>query len=222
MPGQLVTDGVAMKTQKATPALDFALSNDARAQAPAERAHHHAVRPWFKKKRFMLPLALIVVMALLQAANSGPDETADTAKNDSPPTAASVLAPGIGTVVHDGNFEFVVTGVERPGKTLAGKAGETLTAQGEFVVIQVDITNIGNETRTPDCSCQVLSNDQGQKFQPSPAILNTKEALKFVTLINPGDTVKGVLMLFDMTPGTNAMKIELHYSRFSEGVTVTL
>jgi Domain of unknown function (DUF4352) len=205
-----------------TPALDFALSKDARAQALAESAHRTAIRPWFKRKRLILPLGLIAVMVILQAANGGLDGPLNTARSDSPPAVARVVDPGMGTMVRDENFEFVVTSVEHPGKTMAGKAGETLTAQGEFAVVRVNMTNTGKETRTPDCSCQVLSNDQGQKFQPSSAILNTKEALKFVSLINPGDTVNGVLMLFDVPPGTKAANIELHYSRFSEGVTVTL
>ena len=62
----------------------------------------------------------------------------------------------------------------------------------------------------------------GQMFKPSSSILRTKEALKFVQLITPGNTVNGVLMLFDVAPGTNVVNIQLHDSPVSSGVNVKL
>jgi hypothetical protein len=201
---------------------------DATAQAEAENAFRKATRPWFKKKRYILPLAFIVLVVMIQAANGAGDTgTSHTATSDSQlgvtsALGAQAMAVGIGSKVRDGTFDFVVTGVEHPGKTLAGKAGETLTAQGEFVVVRVNVTNIGKEARHLGFSCQLLSNDEGQKFEPSPAILSTKDALKYVEWINPGDTVKGAVMLFDVAPGTEVATIELHDSPFSPGVKVKL
>jgi len=184
-----------------------------------------ATRPWFRKKRVMLPLALITFVAVLQVANGG-DETGapDTAISTSQPTAegASATVAHIGVKVRDGNTAFVVTGLEHPGKTLAGKYGKTLTAQGEFVIIRVDITNIGTAPMTPDCSCQLLVTDKAWEFEPSPSILSTKEALKFVQRINPGETVKDVVLLFDLAPGIIVGGIELHDSQSSHGVMVNL
>jgi hypothetical protein len=142
-------------------------------------------------------------------------------KLTSPPTAQAVAAD-IGTKVRDGTFEFVVTGVERPGKTLAGKVGSTLTAQGEFVIVRVDVTNISSKEQRLGCSCQFLFSDKGRQFTPSPAVLSTKDALKYVQWINPGATVKDASMLFDVTPGTKAANIELHDSPSSRGVMVKL
>ncbi|MEO8555029.1 MAG: DUF4352 domain-containing protein [Actinomycetota bacterium] len=184
-----------------------------------------ATRPWFRRKRVILPLVLIVIVAVLQVANgAGETGAPDTAIGASPPTAhgAPAIVAHIGVKVHDGNSDFVVTGVEHPGKTLAGKAGKTLTARGEFVVVRVDITNIGTVPQSPDCSCQLLINDKAWEFEPSPSILSTKEALKFVQRINPGETVKDVILLFDLAPGTEACCIELHDSQSSPGVMVKL
>lgn len=136
--------------------------------------------------------------------------------------ASKAQAVGNGTKVRDGSFEFVVTSVEHPGRTLAGKAGETLTAKGQFVIVRVTLTNVGDESQSPDCSCQLLIDDTGKSFEPSPAILSTKEALKFVALVEPGETVEDVLMLFDVVAGAKVVNIELHDSPTSEGVKVKL
>jgi hypothetical protein len=132
------------------------------------------------------------------------------------------VAPGIGTKVRDGEFEFIVTGVEHPGKTFPGKLRTTLRAQGEFVVVLVDVTNVGHEAQPLDSESQFLLNDKGQTFEPSPAILYTKDALKFVHLINPGNAVKGATVVFDVAPGTKIVTIALHNSPISPGVKVKL
>jgi hypothetical protein len=215
-----------MPDQQATPAPESTSSKDARAQSNSHKAHPKASRPWFKKKRFILSLAVILLMVIIWGATGGGIGTSHTAGSGSPVAAtnAAVKAEtvGIGTKVRDGDFEFVVTGVQHPGKTLAGKVGETLTAHGEFVIVMVNVTNLGKQEQAPSCSCQILTNDKGQMFKPSSAILRTKEALKLVQLIEPGDTVNGVLMLFDVAPGTKVVNIQLHESPASPGVNVRL
>jgi hypothetical protein len=46
---------------------------DAKANAKAAKAYAKAQRPWFKKKRFVLPALLILVIVMFQATNSGKD-----------------------------------------------------------------------------------------------------------------------------------------------------
>jgi hypothetical protein len=218
-------NGNDMTHQQASPAPELPSPKDAAARST--EAQRKASRPWFRRKRFLLPLALIVLVVVIQAAYGGSDRWPfDTAKSGSQPTVTSNAQPApdakIGSTVRDGTFEFVVTGIQHPGKTLAGKVGKTLTAQGEFVIVRVDVTNIGKVAQSADCRCQLLVIDKGQKLQPSPAVLSTKEALKFVTLIEPGTTVKGVLILFDVAPGTKVTHIELHDSASTQGATVKL
>jgi Domain of unknown function (DUF4352) len=188
------------------------------AQANSEKAGREAIRPWFRKKRLILPLAVILGFLIMVAVSS----SRHTATITSPPKATAAAVAGIGTRVRDGTFEFVVTGVEHPGRTFAGKVGETLTAKGEFVIVRVDVTNVGSQEQRLGCSCQVLFSEKGQKITPSPAILRTKDALKYVAYISPGDTVKGAAVLFDVPPGTTLRSIELHASPSSPGVKVTL
>ena len=213
-----------MSDQLHTPAPESTSSMDAQAQAPAE-SRPPAVSPWFRKKRFLLPLALIVA-AVTVLATFGGGWTWLIGGGGSSPTAAT--APGsrtsgeIGTKVRDGTFEFVVTGIERPGKTLPGKLNTTLTAQGEFVIVRVNVTNIGKAAQSADCKCQLLVNDRGEKFTPSPLILSTKDALKFVRRIEPGSTVKDIVVLFDVAAGTKVVHIELHDSTSTSGAKVKL
>lgn len=51
-------------------------ARDAKARAKGEKAYRKAQRPWYKKKRFILPLALVVLIALFSALGGG-DETAN-------------------------------------------------------------------------------------------------------------------------------------------------
>src|SRR5687768_8328776 len=120
---------------------------DAKAMAKAEKAYRKASRPWFKKKRFILPIALVVLVALLQMTSGG-DDAATTgagtgaaaadngsAKSAAKPAKAAKSEPGVGDSVRDGKFEFVVTDVKRAGKTVPTSFGTTETAQGEFVIV---------------------------------------------------------------------------------------
>lgn len=63
---------------------------DAKAQAAAEKAYRKASRPWFKKKRFILPLVLVLIMIISSIANGGKD---DTPASVAPTADASVAAP---------------------------------------------------------------------------------------------------------------------------------
>ncbi len=206
----------------------FVPPEDAAAQAKPEKVHPGATRRWFTKVRILLPLGLIIVFAIIQVVHSeGEPGTSDTAMTHPQPSATSELQAnaatvGIGTKVRDGTFEFVVTAVERPGRTFPGKLNTTLKAKGEFVIVRVNVTNVGNEPKRVDCACQYLLNDRGQAVEPSSAILYTKEALKFVQLIHPGITLEHSPVVFDVVPGTKIASIELHGSPTSPGVQVKL
>lgn len=47
-----------------------------KAQARADKAYQKAIRPWYKKKRFILPLLILVLIVLGSALGGGDD--ADT------------------------------------------------------------------------------------------------------------------------------------------------
>lgn len=63
---------------------------DAKAQAKGAKAYAKAQRPWYKKKRFLIPLVLIAIIAAFSAASGGEDETT-TATPETQESAASAL-----------------------------------------------------------------------------------------------------------------------------------
>lgn len=214
-----------------SPSLGITSPDVAKAQATRQKAQCPAHSACAAMKHFVLPLAVIVLLVVIQAAIRGTGgHTLEASRGGPQPAAAAAAvagqgqaaAAGIGTKVRDGDFEFVVTGVERPGKTYPGKAQTTLTAKGEFVIVRVDVTNVGDDARRLDCRCQYLLNDKGQATSPSTAILYTTDALKYVQLIEPGSTVLGAPVVFDVAPGTKLVNIELHGSSTSQGIQVRL
>jgi len=116
-----------------------------------------------------------------------------------------------------------VTSVHRPSKTLTDRLGATDTAEGVYVIVRVDVTNIGYEARTLSATDQFLVDDSGQRFGTSSATSSLAGAETiFLEKINPGHTVRDAPLLFDVPAGTTIASIELHNSLSSTGVKVRL
>jgi hypothetical protein len=62
----------------------------ARAEAKAAKAHAKALRPWYKKKRFAIPLALVALIVLAQVFGGGGDETTTAQPSGSGSATSSV------------------------------------------------------------------------------------------------------------------------------------
>lgn len=204
-------------------AADVRTPQDARAQAKAEKAYRKALRPWFKKKRFVIPLVLVVLIALGSQLGGGSDAGTGTgaAQSNSADSAAQSDAR-IGTPVRDGKFEFTVDKVENAGSTI-GTGPLAATAQGKYVLVRVDVKNIGDEPAMLDATSQTLFDSQGRKFQAVTEFGALPDAQKvFLENINPGNTVSDAPLLFDVPKDAAIDRIELHDSMFSGGVSVSL
>lgn len=187
---------------------------------------------------FLAILALIVVVSV--ASNLGGDDpaggtgaagTTDAAEpgaepgtgEEAPaaPEPAAPAAPGIGTAVRDGKFEFTVTAVE-PG---VGRVGDDLLgvdAQGQFVLVHVTVTNIGDAAQMFDSSSQKLFDAQGREHSAdSTAGIYLGDANSFLNDINPGNSIQGVVV-FDVPADAVPASIELHDSFLSGGTQVAL
>lgn len=75
------------------------VAGNAKAQKAADKAYRKASRPWFKKKRFILPLAILIIAIISTAANSGKKDstTATTVSTAAASTQASTPATPSGT-----------------------------------------------------------------------------------------------------------------------------
>lgn len=65
---------------------------DGKAQAAADKAYRKATRPWFKKKRFLLPLIIIGIIIISSIANAG-NKPSTTAAPSADASAAAPAAP---------------------------------------------------------------------------------------------------------------------------------
>ncbi|MGY0501194.1 DUF4352 domain-containing protein [Nocardia sp. FBN12] len=131
----------------------------------------------------------------------------------------SVAAPA-GTEVRDGKFGFTVTKVDPPVTTVGDNQFLQKTAQGEFVLVYVDVANTSNVAQSYFGSNQKLIDDQGREFaNDTTAEINVNDQLS--AEINPGNKTSMVLV-FDVPVGTVPTAIEFHDSAFSDGTRVAL
>ncbi|HET8595317.1 MAG TPA: DUF4352 domain-containing protein [Intrasporangium sp.] len=207
---------------------------------------------WFARHKLLTGLlALVLLVVVVQAANGDPGETTGgaggpdtTATGSSAPAQAAPAkpapakpspakpapakaapakpaAPKVGMAVHDGKFEFTVTKVET-GVKRVGPDFLAQKAQGQFVLVHLNVTNIGDEPQTLIDSEQKVRDAAGRQFSTdSGAALVIDGNDVFFNKINPGNTVRGVLV-YDMPKGARPASIELHDSMLSGGVTVSL
>ncbi len=150
------------------------------------------------------------------AAEGAAEETEADAEPEEPKTA------GIGDTVRDGDFAFKVTKVEK-GLAQVGEGFLVSEAQGQYVLIHVTVKNIGTESQMFSDSSQKLVDTKGRQFDADSgaAALGLKNSNSFLNSINPGNSVKGIL-LFDVPRNITLTSVELHDSIFSEGVEVSL
>lgn len=191
---------------------------------------------WFMRHKIISGiLGLVLIGGVSSALGGGGDEptTAAPTTASSPATTAAPAAakpaakpaekkaPGIGAKVRDGKFEFVVTKIE-DGGTQVGDSTFGEKAQGQFTLVHLSITNIGDKPQTMFTDNQTVIDGQGRKFTPnSMAGIHLENNDVWIQEINPGNTVRGTLV-FDMPKGSKPASIQLHDSMFSGGVTVSL
>lgn len=211
---------------------------DAKAQAKADKAYAKAQRPWYKKKRIMIPL-VIVVLAIAGAAGSSTDDSGDPVASDNdstaePDTADTTAAEdggdeeapettGIGSEARDGKFAFTVNGIEC-GSDSVGQDFMQEDAQGKYCLLDVRVENIGDEAQFLFADNQYLYDADGREFSAdsmATIAANGDGSGVFADEINPGNSVEGVIV-FDVPEGAEIVRAELHDSALSGGVEVDL
>jgi len=196
---------------------------DAKANAAAAKAYSKSQRSFVARHKFLTALgaliALIVVIAV--ATNSGGSSSgpSNAAGGSSGSSAAPAAAAGLNTPARDGKFEFTVTAVD-PGKATIGTNGLTRNAQGQFILANITVKNIGTQAQTFNASVQKLTDQQGRQATASPTAGIYIDPQNFLAQINPGNSVKGVVV-FDVPKDSVPATFELHDSAFSSGVTVS-
>lgn len=169
---------------------------------------------------------VVALFAIGSLTNSDKKDSAASTRSEaatrsySASTREPVAAPAVpevapaGSSVRDGKFEFRVLGVERA----ASKAGvfNPEPAKGEFFIVNVEVTNIGNEARSFSASSQKLLIN-GNEYEASSSLSDDN----WMENINPGLSITAKVY-FDIPKGKVPNAIEFHDSMFSGGAAVAL
>jgi hypothetical protein len=202
-------------------------------------------QPFYKNAWFLVvaPIATLAIIAFavnggetdntssaasaIDAATIAPESATpesvapESAAPESVEQPAEPANPGIGEPAADGDFSFVVSGVDCS-LTEIGNSYFGTKAQGQFCVVSVAVTNIGDRPGTFFGDNTTLFNAQGQEFaSDTEAAIYLEESASLLEEINPGNTLNSKVV-FDVPVGTTPAAIELHDSAFSGGVTVSL
>jgi hypothetical protein len=171
-------------------------------------------------------MAILVgdLLAVPEHAVSAPASTVGpgvaTKATRAPVPQAVAPGPTTGRAGRDGSFAFAVRGVDC-GDTRIGDSSFGDESRGVFCLVDLRITNVGNEARTFDASSQFAVDTRGRRHEPSSATTVVDVASIFLDDIGPGASVNGTVV-FDVPVGTRLRELELHDSPFSGGVRLGL
>jgi hypothetical protein len=142
-----------------------------------------------------------------------PTKEGEKAKDEAP------ARPGIGDAVQADSTELTVTNVQQGDKRIGGQAFGA-DAQGEFVTVDVALSNKGSEELSASSGDFVLVDGDGNRHSTSDDAWRVDGAITWED-INPGNTLKGKLV-FDVPKGTEVVSLEMSPSWFGETVSVDL
>lgn len=195
---------------------------EAAAEAKAAKAKAKALRPWFKKKRIIVPLALVVLIGLSNAmngGNSGGTSGANGSDSTSEESAPEAMAK-IGDTVTDGDWAFVVSklkcGIKHVGSDFLGA-----DAQGQFCVVNVSATNNGDSADYFSGSDHKIYDVNGAEYESDNSAWIYLDDNMLIDKVNPGNTAKGQI-LFDVPESAELDYILMQSSIFSTGEKVSL
>lgn len=183
--------------------------------------------------KYLTPLALIGTLASA-CGGSGLSESHPTLIHvggtgggaETKVVTAEDGKPGaVGQQVHDGDLAFVVTRVSDAG-TVGDVADPALqaTATGTFVVVHLEVLNLGQATRSFLGDEQKLKDATGKEYTPDSManiLARNAEQLEPGAELGPGAQKRSVLV-YDVPRGTVPKEIDLHSGYNSKGAKVVL
>lgn len=193
---------------------------EANAEAKAAKAKAKAMRPWFKKKRIILPLALVLVVGISMANGGGSDSGSTSSTGSSEETQQEESMAKLGDTVTDGDWSYVVTnlkcGVKQVGSSLFGAE-----AQGQFCIVGINATNNGTKADYFLGSDHKLYDANGSEYESDSSAWIYLDGNMLLDKVNPGNTSKGQLV-FDVPETADLDYILVTSSFLSSGVKVSL
>jgi hypothetical protein len=148
---------------------------DARAEAKAAKAYAKAQRPWYKKKRFIIPIALIVLIGIGAAVGGGTEtggpevvggdatSEGDASSGDDSNKAGSKSNPvTVGQTVELEGTRYTVEKA-RTAPTVGDEFFKE-RANGVYVIVELTIENKKDETKTFSEEAAKFISADGKKY----------------------------------------------------------
>ncbi len=133
--------------------------------------------------------------------------------------------PGIGRVVHDGDFAFVVRkitcGAAAAAAVGAGGFGEKVPSGARECIITLKVSNDKGQAQTFFDSNQYAYDARGRQFSADTSGSIYLKGDQDATQVNPGITIIAPVP-FQIPAGDRIVRVVLHDSAFSGGVSVRL
>lgn len=137
---------------------------------------------------------------------------------------SDVFAPKtepVGTVVRDGKLAFAVRSVDcghgQIGSEILGE-----TAQGQFCLVTLAVSNTSSRSQTFDATDQKAVDAEGTEYEANRlATVYANPDRGALEAINPGNAVL-ITVVFDMPRSVRVTAVELHGPGLSRGVRVAV
>jgi Domain of unknown function (DUF4352)/Protein of unknown function (DUF2510) len=219
------TDPVVLPTLPAEPS--FAVAPNGPPPPPADDDRRKLIIRFGAACAALLAVLVLVVIygVFINDADStqaSPTPTASPGSGwggETPTASESPTAPsGSGPQATDGGLTFALTGVETAPSVQNPAAPVEKTAQGEFFIVHMTVSNSG------DAPATYVGNLQKLKAGDTMYVIDDEATVYLnggVAELNPGDTAD-VAIAFDVPPGTTPNSLEVHGDPVSAGVEVPL
>lgn len=190
------------------------------------------VKPGAKRVVIAAVVAVAVIATMGEGSSSGGgDASSDQATSqngtntteEQPTDADAGSTYGIGDPAPDGKFEFTVSAVKCGVKKVGSEFLEA-KAQGQFCLVTMSVKNIGDESQLFDAGSQKGLTNTGATVDAdgSASLYANEDGGSFLEEINPGNSIKDVVVVYDIAPDQTLDAVQLFDSLFSGGVTVSL
>ena len=175
---------------------------DAKGQAKAAKAYAKSQRPWWKKKRWIISLGLILLIVAVAGGSGGggTDSGGGSGGGGGESAEEGGKSGAVGEAVENAGTTYKVTNA-RTANTIGDPELGGAKADGIFVIVDLELTNNKDETKTfTESSAKVVTSDNKQYETSDKTVLAFSDDSLLLRDIQPDLTAKGKLA-FDVPPG---------------------
>jgi len=170
---------------------------------------------------------VIIIGAVVSATSKTPhaasNPVAPATSNSRSTSAAGAALPGIGQIVHDGDFAFTVErvscGAAAASAVSAGGIGEKVPAGAKECIVTIKVTDDKGRAQTFFDSNQYAYDARGRQLSADTTGSIYLNGSQDATQVNPGITITARVP-FQIPASDRMVRLVLHDSAFSGGVSV--